>query len=231
MIFLKDDYFYAYGSDNPKVIIYQPVMLREIDKIEEDYNFLFDNHINKNILLVYIKINDWNKELSPFENEAVFGNEKFSGKADEFIEKISYNIFSKLDSELQTSNDIIRVIGGYSLAGLFSLYFCYKADYFNYCMAASPSVWFDGWKEYVSKNKINADFIYLSLGDREHICKNTRMQKVKENIEYCNEIYGKEKAFLEFNKGNHFCDVNKRIKKGYDFLLKKTLGWNNETGN
>ena len=40
-------------------------------------------------------------------------------------------------------------IGGYSLAGLFSLWAAYQTDVFSGFAAASPSVWFPGFIEYM----------------------------------------------------------------------------------
>ena len=59
-------------------------------------------------------------------------------------------------------------IGGYSLAGLFALWTAYQTDIFK-GVAASPSVWFPGFAEYMKKNEIKTDTVYLSLGDGEEL--------------------------------------------------------------
>ena len=58
-------------------------------------------------------------------------------------------------------------LGGYSLAGLFSLWACCQSGKFAGIAAASPSVWFPGFLTYLEENEVKSPCIYLSLGDKE----------------------------------------------------------------
>ena len=68
--------------------------------------------------------------------------------------------------------------GGYSLAGLFSLWAAYQTDVFSGIAAASPSVWFPGFIEYMKEHEIKSETVYLSLGDREEKTRNSVMSQV-----------------------------------------------------
>ena len=62
--------------------------------------------------LAAVKVDDWNQDLSPWQAPAVFGNEDFGNGAAKTLETV-------LDICSDSSKKYY--IGGYSLAGLFSL--------------------------------------------------------------------------------------------------------------
>ena len=64
------------------------------------------------------------------------------------------------------------ILGGYSLAGLFALWAATQINALYGVAAASPSVWFPGWPEHEAAHPIQAQRVYLSLGDREEHTKN-----------------------------------------------------------
>ncbi len=80
------------------------------------------------------------------------------------------------------------LLGGYSLAGLFSLWTAYQTDRFEGIVAASPSVWFPQWIEYAADNKPLTNAIYLSLGDKEEKARNQVMAQVGNAIRKQHEI-------------------------------------------
>ena len=111
-------------------------------------------------------------------------------------------------------------MGGYSLAGLFALYVAYKTNVFESIAAVSPSVWFPGFVEYAKENEINADYIYLSLGDKEEKAKNKTLASVGDCIRELADHYGNvTDVTLEWNAGNHFTEPEVRMAKGFAYLL------------
>ena len=113
------------------------------------------------------------------------------------------------------------IIGGYSLAGLFALWAAYQTDAFKGVAAASPSVWFPGFVEYMKENSIRADSVYLSLGDKEEKTRNPVMSTVGDRIR---ETYGLLKecginTILEWNQGNHFKDADIRTARAFAWVL------------
>ena len=112
-------------------------------------------------------------------------------------------------------------LGGYSLAGLFSLWAGYRTDLFRSIAAVSPSVWFPGWIDHAGKNTIKAKRVYLSLGDREMKTKNRIMATVGDCIEQQNALLSSSgfcEHLLEWNPGNHFRDPALRTAKGFAWL-------------
>ena len=73
-------------------------------------------------------------------------------------------------------------IGGYSLAGLFALWAACQTDLFRGVAAASPSMWFPGFLEYIKEHPIRSGRVYLSLGDREEKTRNPVMATVGDCI-------------------------------------------------
>ena len=67
--------------------------------------------------------------------------------------------------------------GGYSMAGLFSLWAAYQTDAFAGVAAASPSIWFPDFLQYMKEHDIRTESVYLSLGDREEKTRNPVMAK------------------------------------------------------
>lgn len=164
-------------------------------------------------------IEDWNHELSPWEAPAVFGRENFGSGAAKTLSFITEALLPELGIDEKTR----RYLGGYSLAGLFSLWAAYRTDLFRGIAAVSPSVWFPGWVKYTESNAIQSPEVYLSLGDKEEKTKNKTMAAVGENIRRMYELLchteSVKRCELEWNPGNHFADSERRTAKGFAWLL------------
>ena len=155
---------------------------------------------------------DWNNDLSPWEAPAVFGKESFGSGASEMLGRL----LGLCDDRSKT-----YYIGGYSLAGLFALWAAYQTDVFKGVAAASPSVWFPGFAEYMEKNEIRTGTVYLSLGDREEKARNPVMAPVGDRIREAHALL-KERGvncILEWNEGNHFKDPDLRTAKAFAWVL------------
>jgi predicted alpha/beta superfamily hydrolase len=114
-------------------------------------------------------------------------------------------------------------LGGYSLAGFFSLWAAYQTDRFAGVAAVSPSVWFPGWMDFAHEHSISAPRVYLSLGDKEERTRNPVMRTVGDNIRAQHELLesdaGCTDCTLEMNQGNHFKEPDLRTAKGFAWLL------------
>ena len=106
---------------------------------------------------------------------------------------------------------------------MFALWAAYQTDAFIGVAAASPSIWFPGFTEYMRDNKIKTDMVYLSLGNREEKTKNPVMATVGDGIRKAKEILtGQEiDCLLEWNEGNHFKESDLRTAKAFAWLLGK----------
>lgn len=92
--------------------------------------------------------------------------------------------------------------------------------------AVSGSFWFPGLLDYVdqqlSGGAVGLTHAYLSLGDREARTPNPQIMHVRENAELLAsrlESAGITSTF-ELNRGNHFQNVEGRMQKALDWLLK-----------
>lgn len=203
--------FYDFGKNNSSNVLIQPVDDHELKLIESEVKLLGELFGN-DFCLVAAKIDDWNKELSPWQSPAVFGNDDFGDGAADTLEAIT---------AMCTDPSKTYYLGGYSLAGLFSLWAAYQTDLFSGIAAASPSVWFPGFSDYIKERKILTHAVYLSLGDREEKTKNPVMRTVGDYIRQTYESIKDQgiPCTLEWNEGNHFKDVDIRCAKAFSWVL------------
>jgi enterochelin esterase-like enzyme len=97
----------------------------------------------------------------------VFGTEGFGTGAADTLRFVQESFVPFVVKHYAAASDVPVVLGGYSLAGLFSLWSAYQTDMFAAVAAVSPSVWFPKWDEYAGKHAVQTERIYLSLGKRE----------------------------------------------------------------
>lgn len=204
-----------YGNDDAKTILVQTVDEYDLKNIENEISYI-KNNTNKDFCLYAFKVDNWNDDLSPWHADAIFGNNEFKGNGKKTLDEI----IAYLKDE---SKDYY--IGGYSLAALFSLWAAFNTNLFKGVAAASPSVWFNDFDNFVYKNNIKTKNVYLSLGDKEGKTKNQVMKTVKEKIIKINDILlNKEiNTLLEFNEGNHFKDADIRTAKAFVWLLNQEV--------
>lgn len=202
---------YEYGDKNARNILIQPVDRRELTTIEKEVA-LIKEYSRIDFCLVAFVVEDWSKELSPWNAPAVFGKEDFGDGARNTLSEI-----------LQYTNDTEKnyYLGGYSLAGLFALWSAYQTDRFSGIAAVSPSVWFPNFIDYMREHEPQSNNIYLSLGDKEEKTKNPTMSQVGNAIRKGYEILQEKNRLctLEWNQGNHFKEPELRMAKGFAWLL------------
>ncbi len=202
-----------FGNIYSKYVLVQPVDEYELSTIESEVR-LIKELSGKDFMLKAFPVNDWNNDLSPWKAPPVFGKNGFGDAAAKTLDQI-----------LQHCGDRSKTyfIGGYSLAGLFSLWAAFQTDLFEGVAAASPSVWFPGFSDFVKANNINCGSVYLSLGDREEQTRNPVMATVGDRIRDIHETLSERgvECVLEMNEGNHFKDADLRTAKAFSWLLGK----------
>ncbi|MFQ9395228.1 MAG: hypothetical protein ACLR2E_15725 [Lachnospiraceae bacterium] len=122
-------------------------------------------------------------------------------------------------------SELPMILGGYSLAGLFSLWAACQTDVFSGIAAVSPSVWFPGWMEYALSQPIQTGRIYLSLGDKEERTKNQTMKTVGDNIRKLYQHYSAPDSVLSCTEELHHPQPEEQPSTRH-FLLSCTLEWN-----
>ena len=202
---------YEFGDAGADTVFIQPVDDHDLSGIENEVALIAAN-CDKSFRLIAVKVDNWNTDLSPWKAPAVFGKEDFGGGAEETLAEIL---------KLCSDESKTYYIGGYSLAGLFALWASYRTDVFRGVAAASPSVWFPGFADYMKENEIKTGAVCLSLGDKEEKTRNLVMATVGDRIR---EAYARlsghgVKCVLEWNEGNHFKDADIRTAKAFSWVI------------
>ena len=208
-------------TDTTKYLLIQPVDEHDIEILDNEVEEILKN-TDKQFSLIAFKIEDWNSELSPWEAPPAFRNKSFGSGATETLEFIESRLIPTVKEKYNLDDDIKFILGGYSLAGLFSLWSAYKSDTFSGIAAASPSVWFNGWEEFINNNTPLSNTIYLSLGDTEEKTKNKVMSAVGDNIRKQETLLKNDNinTILEWNKGGHFSDSDIRVAKAFVWCIE-----------
>lgn len=200
-----------FGNADSNIILIQPVDDHDLEGIENEFAMI-TNSCDLSLRLIAVSINNWNNDLSPWEAPAVFGKENFGGDASRTLGEL-----------LKLCDDKGKkyYIGGYSLAGLFALWAAYQTDIFDGVAAASPSMWFPGFDDYMKKSEIKTDTVYLSIGDREEKARNPVMATVGDRIREAHSLLKERNVncILEWNEGNHFKDADIRTAKAFAWVL------------
>ncbi len=200
-----------YGDPAAPAVLIQPVDDHDLSFLDSEIKAI-KSLTDAPSRLVAFKVNDWNSDLSPWKAPPVFGKEGFGDGAKATLEEILETVRDKTCTYF---------IGGYSLAGLFALWAAYQTDAFSGVAAASPSVWFPGFTEYMEEREIQCRSVYLSLGDKEEKTRNPVMATVGERIRKARSILTEQgvDCALEWNDGNHFKDADVRTAKAFAWLL------------
>ena len=170
--------------------------------------------------LTAVLVSDWNQDLSPWAAPAVFGDEGFGSGAGQTLQSVLTDIVPKIRET--AGEEAALYLGGYSLAGLFSLWAGTQTDVFSGIAAVSPSVWFPGFTDHLKEYPMKVRSVYLSLGTKEEKTRNPVMRTVGDAIRLTKEILTAAglKTELEWNPGNHFKEPDLRTAKGFAWLLR-----------
>lgn len=206
--------------------------------------------VPEGVSLVCIGVDLWEENFSPWCAPRVFAKgPNFGDGAQKTLDTLINQVIPWAESEL-TESPAYRVLVGYSLAGLFSLWTGVSQQVARGCQpddapsqpgaphveapvatfqrigAVSGSFWFPGLLDYVdqqlSGGVVGLTHAYLSLGDREARTPNPQIMHVRENAELLAsklESVGITSTF-ELNRGNHFQNVEGRMQKALDWLVK-----------
>ncbi|MBR5110931.1 MAG: esterase [Clostridia bacterium] len=202
----------VYGNPDASVVLVQMVDDHDLEGMETEVKEI-QRLTDADFCLLAIKVQHWNADLSPWSAPAVFGKEGFGDGAAGTLSKVLQHTADKTKS---------YYIGGYSLAGLFALWAAYQTDVFKGVAAASPSVWFPGFADYMKRNTIRVRSVYLSLGDKEEKTRNPVMAAVGGRIREAHDLLQVQgiNTILEWNQGNHFKDADIRTAKAFAWLIK-----------
>ena len=214
----------TFGNENADTLLIQMVDDHDLEVIESEVAHIRELTGGQDFCLKAVRVHSWNHDLSPWEAPAVFGDENFGDGAAETLQFLLNEVLPEPALAADAAATPTRIfLGGYSLAGLFALWAGYQTDRFDGIAAASPSVWFPGFTEYMKGHKIHASRVYLSLGDREERTRNPVMARVGDAIREAEEVLkgAGVGCVLEWNKGNHFKQPDLRTAKAFAWIMEE----------
>ena len=200
-----------YGRANAEYLLLQMTGEHELQSMESEVTAIAQSA--HHFLFAAIPVASWNDALSPWEAPAVRGTLRF----------LTEQVIPTLNQQYPLPENVKIVLGGYSLAGLFALWASTQTNLFYGVAAASPSVWFPGWMEFEQQHPIQAQHVYLSLGDKEERTKNTVMAAVGDNIRTLHSRLAERgtDCTLEWNSGGHFKDADLRTAKAFRWTMEE----------
>lgn len=210
-----------YVHDNPVALLIQPLERKEGGTIGHEVS-LIAQHTPHPFVMAAFKIDDWHLQMSPWHDDAISRREEVGHHAEETLRFITHRLLPVLQ---QRFGDLPVVLGGYSLAALFSLWAATQTDVFTGIAAASPSVWIDGWQTFASSHPILSKVAYLSIGRKEEHVRNLSMARVGANIRFEQQLLeqqlGPNNTTLQWNEGGHFDHMDARTAQAYAWTINK----------
>ena len=117
---------FTYGNPDAAAQLVQMVDDHDLSLIEQEVEFIRELSGGQDFGLKAVKVDSWNRDLSPWPAPAVFGNEDFGEGAVETLAFLLDNVVPA-----GKAPGAKTFLGGYSLAGLFALWAGYRTDRFD----------------------------------------------------------------------------------------------------
>lgn len=204
-----------FGAGKPSYLLIQPSARHESASLEDE--------VRKTaalspvpFALLTICLEDWIIDLMPWPDRNISREAEAGEHA---ADTLQYILSSAVPELLGRFGSLPLILGGYSLGGLFALWASSRTDCFKAVAAASPSVWIRDWLPFAKKNVTRAEYVYLSLGDREEHVRNQAIARVgdclRAHYELLREQLGPDRCTLVMEEGNHFSDNDGRLARAY----------------
>jgi len=206
-----------YTTEGAQTLLLQPVDAHDQSLLDDEVAEM-ENLTDVRFNLVAFGIKDWMSELTPWPAPPAFGKQPFGDGAEATLRYLKEVLLPSLTERWGATR---VVLGGYSLAGLFALWAGYNSALCDGIAAASPSVWYPQWTEYITGRTMHSKAVYLSLGDCESRTKNPVMAHVDDAIRLQHEQMAAQgiATTLEWNIGGHFVDSEKRMAKAFAWSM------------
>ena len=211
---------HIYGDISAEYLLLQMVDEHDLAGMEREIEAI-RRQTAQPFLLAAVQVENWNDDLSPWPAPPVWGKQGFGGGAEDTLAWLAQAV-PNIRRQYSIKEDCRVILGGYSLAGLFALWAATQINTLYGVAAASPSVWFPGWPEYEAAHPIQAQCVYLSLGDREEHTKNQTMAAVGDNIRALHSALTQRgtDCTLEWNAGGHFKDADLRTARAFAWTME-----------
>ena len=199
----------------PEFVLVQPTDRHEEQTIPEELEGI---GTERSYALVLVHLDNWALDLMPWADRMISRSDEAGKRAGQTLQFILDEVLPKYPNQK-------KIIGGYSLAGLFALWASMQTDTFTAVAAASPSLWMAEWIPYAESHKVLAKDVYLSLGDREEVSKNKAIARVGDCVRQQHELLleqlGAEHTTLVMEEGNHFADNAGRLARAFKWTMER----------
>ena len=195
------------------------------DQFEEAFNHWITNH-RAALNFVLIASNNRTADYTPWPLQASETMPiDFGGKAEEHLSFITTHVIPFCESEYGfASSTEKRVMGGYSLGGLFSLYAAVNTDLFGTVLSCSSSLWYPDFLDYLKERHFKAAHpkLYMSVGDQEGTTATNLTADQTSNTIALKDFY--EPKFLAgdfkftLEEGNHGNDISGRAWRAVEWV-------------
>ena len=120
-----------YGEAHAEYLLLQMTGEHELQSMDHEVAVIAQS--SRNFLFAAIPVESWNDALSPWKSPAVWGKQGFGGNAADTLRFLTEQVIPTLKQQLELSENVKIILGGYSLAGLFALWAATQTDLFcNY---------------------------------------------------------------------------------------------------
>ena len=195
------------------------------DQFEEPFNHWIRKH-QPALNFVLINANNRTDDYTPWPLQASESMPMdFGGKAAEHLSFFATHVIPFCESEYGfASSTEKRVIGGYSLGGLFSLYAAVNTDLFGTVLSCSSSLWYPDFLDYLKERHFKAAHpkLYMSVGDQEGTtATNLTADQTSNTIALKDWIEPKLQADdfkFTLEEGNHGNDIPGRVERAVEWV-------------
>ena len=116
-----------YLTGKPAYILVQPVDDHDREVLDEQVTSIAGASPSPFVFVAF-PVTDWNEELSPWDNPAVFGPDDFGHGAAGTLHFVEKELLPAVRIQFHLSDEVPVILGGYSLAALFSLWSAWQTD-------------------------------------------------------------------------------------------------------
>ena len=204
--------------NQPDILLLQPIDAR--DTLSQEMQLLAAQ-TTRSFLHVAFPVEAWNVDLSPWDAPPVFGREAFGHGAADTLDWLRMRLMPEVRAKYAISPDAPVILGGYSLAGLFSPWGAGQTGAFAAVAPGSPPVWFSRWRAYAGQHAPRRRVVYLSLGGRGGKRRQPLPSRGGEAIRREDARLSERgvRHTLQWNVGNHFQDAEKRCADGFAWCM------------
>ena len=115
----------VFPSDEAKYLLIQPVDEHDVELLEREVS-LISAAVSTPFILAAFLVEDWNRDLSPWDAPPVFGRQPFGHGAPETLAFVERDLIPAVTETCGALETIPVVLGGYSLAAFFALWSVYQ---------------------------------------------------------------------------------------------------------